>query len=52
MNHVILIKKIKGKRDLLVLEDKNLGEICGRKRQIWFRLDRSKRNSVKAFGKN
>jgi len=27
------MEKRKGKNDLLVLEDKNLGEICGRKRK-------------------
>ena len=32
-----------------MLEDKNLGEICGRKPQKILRLDRSKRASEKRF---
>ena len=32
--------KRKGIKDVLVLEDKNLGEIYGRKRQNFFSLDR------------
>ena len=34
-----------------MLEDKNLGEIYGRKRQKILRLDRSKRESEKKFEK-
>ena len=37
--------KSKGKSDLQALEDKNLWEIWGRKRQIWLRLDQSKKNN-------
>ena len=44
--------KGKGIKDLLVLEDKNLGEICGRKRQKIYSLDRSKRESEKGVWKD
>ena len=43
------MEKEKGIKDLLVLEDKNFGEICGRKRQKIFRMDWSKRESEKSF---
>ena len=46
-----LIGKRKGKRDLLMLEDKNPWEICGRKRQKRLRLDRSKKSSEKSVWK-
>ena len=41
------MEKRKSINDLLVLEDRNLGEICGRKRKKIFSLDRSRRESEK-----